>query len=78
MKTIKRIIAATLSATMLFPAFAGTVSFAQDWSQKSISNNYLTFSVNGETGFFNISTLEGHPQKAKDNDMDLLYTGDSI
>ncbi len=78
MRTFKRIIATVLSATMLFPNFAGTVSFAEDWSTKSISNNYLTFSVNGETGFFNIATLEGHPQKAKDNDMDLLYTGDSI
>ncbi len=78
MKTFKRIIAATLSATMLLPAFAGTVSFAEGVKQKSISNNYLTFSVNQETGFFNIATLEGHPQKAKDNNIDLLYSGDSI
>ncbi len=73
-----KIISSVLTVTMLFPAFAGTVSFAQDLSEKSISNDYMTFSVNDKTGFFDIATLEGHPQKANDNNMPLLYDGDSI
>lgn len=80
MKLINRIISSVLALSMLLPSTATAVSAAVSTTQNqtSLSNDYMEFSINEDTGFFSISTLEGHPQKAADNDMNLLYDGDSI
>ncbi len=78
MKLWKKMISSVLATLMTLSAFGGAMVYADGTTSKSIRNQYLTFSVNEQTGFFNIKTLEGHPQKAKDNDMNLLYAGDSI
>ena len=81
MRKIKRIISSILTAAMLLPSVSSVVSAemsASKQSAASIRNDYLEFSVNKDTGFFAISTLDGHPQKAADNNMNLLYDGDSI
>ena len=85
MRIVKRIISAVLAAAMLLPGLtvdilgtetaSGTVSLQ---SGMSISNDYMEFSINKDTGFFAITTLEGHPQKKGDNNIALLYDGDSI
>ena len=84
MKRFYRIISYILAVALLLP-YISLVSFAAELgaqpeaqSTKSISNDYMEFSVNEETGFFSIQTLEGHPQKSADNDMSLLYDGESI
>lgn len=39
----------------------------------TISNRYLSYSINTQTGGFAITTAEGHPDKRYDNDLPLLY-----
>lgn len=80
MKLINRIISSVLAVSILLPSIATSVSAASSTNQgkTSISNDYMEFSVNKDTGFFSISTLGGHPQKAADDNMNLLYDGDSI
>lgn len=78
MKMVKRAISAVIAAAVLTPAVPCIASAEEEQNTKSISNEYMEFSVNDDTGFFSVSTLEGHPQKAADNDMDLLYDGSSI
>lgn len=78
MKLYRRLIAALLSVSMILPVVSGTVTYAEGNNSVSISNDYMTFSVNKDTGFFTISTLDGHPQKAADDNMNLIYEGDSI
>jgi len=73
----KKLIAVFLATLMLLSA-CSAVAFAAESPSKSISNRYLTYSVNDKTGFFSIGTLEGHPQKSQDNNMNLLYAGDSV
>ena len=79
---MKRIISSILAMAMLLTGLPLVVfaeeSTASAQSGTGISNDYMEFSVNKDTGFFGISTLEGHPQKAADNNMKLLYDGDSI
>lgn len=82
MRIMKRILSSVLAIAMLLTGLPLAV-FAEEsntstQSGTSISNDYMEFSVNQDTGFFSISTLEGHPQKAADNNMPLLYDGDSI
>ena len=78
MKMLKRIISSVLTVSLLLPVFANLAYAEDEQSTKSISNDYMEFSVNEDTGFFSIYTKEGHPQKKNDNDMSLLYDGESI
>lgn len=78
MKLIKRIISVGVAAALTVPLIPCAASAAEEQSTKSISNDYIEFSVNEDTGFFSIATLEGHPQKKADNNMDLLYDGSSV
>ncbi|MCI5605343.1 MAG: hypothetical protein MR413_06830, partial [Clostridia bacterium] len=78
MKMLKRIISSVLAVSLLLPVFANLAYAEDEQSTKSISNDYMEFSVNEDTGFFSIYTKEGHPQKKNDNDMSLLYDGESI
>jgi len=78
MKIFKKITASLMTLVMALSVTLPAVPATAQTTTKSIGNDYLTFSVNGKTGFFNIKTLEGHPQKAADNNMNLLYAGDSV
>ncbi|MGN0149901.1 MAG: hypothetical protein ACI4C7_06595, partial [Clostridia bacterium] len=78
MKMLKRIISSVLAVSLLLPVFANLAYAEDEQSTKSISNDYMEFSVNEDTGFFSIYTKEGHPQKKNDNNMSLLYDGESI
>jgi len=78
MKLFKRLISLFLIAALLLPTLGSGAVLAGETKQKSISNDFMTFSVNEETGFFNIGTMNGHPQKSNDNNIDLIYSGDSI
>ena len=42
----------------------------------SITNGYLTYSFNADTGGFAIETEEGNPKKILDNNIPLLYSDD--
>lgn len=63
---------------VLMTGLCSSFTKASAAGSKSIGNDFLVFSVNDDTGYFSIHTREGHPQKAADNDMSLLYDGDSI
>ena len=80
MKARYRIISSILALAMLLPNVAVVSSAADTAEQKatSIRNDYLEFSINKNTGFFSVATLGGHPQKTADDNMKLLYDGDSI
>ncbi len=78
MKITNKITASFLALIMVLSMLLSAVPASADEASKSIGNDYLNFSINEKTGFFNIKTLEGHPQKAADNNMNLLYAGDSI
>ena len=76
MKIFRKAIVLLLTAAMLvltfpFSAFAGGVS------ESVITNGYIKYRYNEETGGFSIETAEGHPKKDSDNDMPLLYQEDS-
>lgn len=77
MKMIKKFISLCLSAVMTM-GLCTSFTRASDTGSKSIGNDFLVFSVNDNTGYFSIHTREGHPQKAADNNISLLYDGDSI
>ncbi|WP_130863222.1 hypothetical protein [Bacilliculturomica massiliensis] len=73
---MKRMIAGLLALILVLgPAPAG-VSAAED-TELTLSNTYMKYTLNTKTGAFMVGTLEGHPQKAKDNNMPLLYDGGS-
>ena len=78
MNILKRALSALVAVSILLPSFSGAGAYAAENETISIKNDYIEFSVNNNTGFFGITTLEGHPQKSGDNNMDLLYDGESI
>ena len=68
----KRVTSLILTAVMLIVMLPASV-YAQDPTEYSIGNNYLTYTINTKTGGFSIVTKEGHPDKKYDNNMPLLY-----
>ncbi|AIQ50941.1 dockerin type I repeat-containing protein [Paenibacillus sp. FSL R7-0331] len=76
-RTMKRSIAATLILAMLF-TFASFPARAEASSADySIANEFMKYSINSKTGGFSIETIDGHPQKAFDNNLPLLYREDA-
>ncbi len=58
----------------LLPAVPVALAAGEEYS---ISNKYLTYSFNKETGGFALNTKDGHPQKSYDDNMPLLYKDDA-
>ena len=77
MKILKKSISAILVAVMLLSLLPLEV-FADAIVEKeySISNGYLTYTINNKTGGFSIVTVDGHPQKKYDDNIPLLYKED--
>lgn len=66
-----------LVLVMLISVFPlGAFAEGEDGNVYSISNGYLTYSFNADTGGFAIETEEGNPRKQLDNDIPLLYSED--
>ena len=77
MKCMKRLLCSLLAialAVSLLPASA----LAASGEIYTIANDYMTFTLNASTGGFGVSTVEGHPQKAFDNNIAMLYQGDGV
>lgn len=77
MKCMKRLLCSLLAialAVSLLPASA----LAASGEIYTIANDYMTFTLNASTGGFGVSTVEGHPQKAFDNNIPMLYQGDGV
>ncbi len=74
MKLIKKTLSWILTVAML-SSFLPVSIFASG-NEYSITNGYLTYTFNPETGGFAIETAEGNPQKKLDNDIPLLYEED--
>lgn len=76
-RRLKSSIAAVLVLTLLFTvaSFPGRAE-ASD-ANYSIANDYMKYSINSKTGGFSIETMDGHPQKAFDNNLPLLYREDA-
>jgi hypothetical protein len=70
---MKRLIACLLALALLATLVPAGVLAAD--TVLELSNTYLKYSLNTATGAFQIGTLEGHPQKEKDNHMPLLFDG---
>ncbi|MHA6480565.1 hypothetical protein ACX1C1_01305 [Paenibacillus sp. strain BS8-2] len=76
-RTMKRSIAAILCLTLLF-TFASFPDRADASNENySIANEFMKYSINAKTGGFSIETINGHPQKAFDNNLPLLYREDA-
>ena len=69
----KRILSLLLAVIFILGIGPLPASAAEAETTYSISNGYLTYSINTKTGGFCIQTVEGHPNKQYDNDIPLLY-----
>lgn len=76
-RMVKRSIAAILFVTMLFTFASFPVRAEASRADYSIANEYMKYSINSRTGGFSIETIDGHPQKAFDNNLPLLYREDA-
>jgi hypothetical protein len=76
-RRIKRSIAAALCLTMLFTFASFPVRADASSADYSIANEFMKYSINSRTGGFSIETIDGHPQKAFDNNLPLLYREDA-
>lgn len=76
MKILNKILSLIIIFAMIITSIP--VNAFADSSEKeySISNGYLTYTINNKTGGFSIVTDEGHPQKKYDNNIPLLYKED--
>jgi len=74
---LKRGIAMALLVTMLFTAASFPASANTVGADYSIANEFMKYSINSKTGGFSIETINGHPQKAFDNNLPLLYREDA-
>lgn len=72
---LKKTLSLLLVLTILLAAFPFCASAAAD-GVYTITNQYLTYSLNTKTGGFSIETLEGNPSKRFDNNIPLLYKDD--
>ncbi len=71
MKHLKRFLSILLCVALLLPMAAEIVAAAD--TIYSISDGYITVSVNSGNGGFHIATQEGNLLKKSDNNKDLLY-----
>ncbi|MCQ1528575.1 S-layer homology domain-containing protein [Lutispora saccharofermentans] len=76
MKILKKTLAVLLVASMLTALIPLNVFAETAEKEYSISNGYLTYTINNKTGGFSIVTTGGHPQKKYDNNIPLLYKED--
>ena len=76
-RTMKRSIAAILFLSMLFTFASFPVRANASNADYSIANEFMKYSINSRTGGFSIETIDGHPQKAFDNNIPLLYREDT-
>ncbi len=76
-RTMKRSIAAILFLSMLFTFASFPVRANANSADYSIANEFMKYSINSKTGGFSIETIDGHPQKAFDNNIPLLYREDA-
>jgi trimeric autotransporter adhesin len=76
-RRLKRSIAATLFLTMLFSVASFPARADARSADYSIANEYMKYSIHSKTGGFSIETIDGHPQKAFDNNLPLLYREDA-
>lgn len=74
---LKRGIAATLFLAMLFTFASFPANAEANGANYSIANDFMKYSINSKTGGFSIETVDGHPQKAFDNNLPLLYKEDA-
>lgn len=74
MKISKRILSFILMLGMLTSALPAAAESPN--RDGKISNDYMSFCFNGDTGGFSVETAEGHPQKILDNNIPLLYAED--
>ncbi len=74
MNICKKLLSYILAAAMLLTL--APAAFASEAAQYSITNGYLTYTFNADTGGFAIETAEGNPKKVLDNDIPLLYAED--
>lgn len=75
MKALKRALSCFLTIAMLLSLVPAT-TFAEGENEYSITNGYLSYTFNADTGGFAIETAEGNPKKALDNNIPLLYAED--
>ncbi|MEG2454734.1 MAG: hypothetical protein RSC08_00660, partial [Oscillospiraceae bacterium] len=68
-KLLALILTAAMAITLL-PTQALALDYNGDYS---ISNEYVSYTINAKTGGFSIDTLTGHPQKQFDNNIPLLF-----
>ncbi|OMF95577.1 hypothetical protein [Paenibacillus sp. FSL R7-0337] len=76
-RTMKRSIAAAMILSMLFTFASFPVHADASNADYSIANEFMKYSINSKTGGFSIETIDGHPQKAFDNNLPLLYKEDA-
>ena len=77
MKALKRIISSMLALVMFVSILPlGVFAEGENDNIYSITNGYLTYSFNADTGGFAIETEEGNPKKILDNNIPLLYSDD--
>lgn len=76
MNTTKKIVAYILTLVLLVSVFPTSIFAEPAANEVRISNQYLSFTFNRDTGGFAIETLEGNPQKILDNNIPLLYADD--
>jgi len=62
---------------MLFTFASFKVRAEASSDNYSIANDFMKYSINSKTGGFSIETVDGHPQKAFDNNIPLLYKEDA-
>ncbi|MEK4009089.1 dockerin type I domain-containing protein [Paenibacillus sp. FSL H3-0333] len=76
-RTMKRSVAAAIILSMLFTFASFPVHADASNADYSIANEFMKYSINSKTGGFSIETIDGHPQKAFDNNLPLLYKEDT-
>lgn len=72
-KIISAIIAAVLSLNIVLPTFA----YAAEDNSVSVHNGIVEYKVNKDNGRYTIHTADGLPNKASDNDKNLLFLFDT-
>lgn len=76
MKIFRKGLSLIIALVMLISCVPITVFADTPETEYSISNGYLTYTINNKTGGFSIVTRDGHPQKKYDNNIPLLYKED--
>ncbi|MBR5517760.1 MAG: S-layer homology domain-containing protein [Clostridia bacterium] len=75
---MKKIISSIIAVVMLFNIMLTTAVYAVEAENAvSVHNGIVQYNVNNETGRFTIHTADGLPNKASDNDKNLLFLHDT-